>query len=130
MKRTLELGEEYPDRTYEVLKESIDKTGGYYKFTLLPQRFLEIAYLSTQDISILPIVENNAQRLVYRMVDCLTYKTIKERCGEQIANLLVCRHACLGGCESLHRDLEIDAIIQMAASMEKDGYCEFVVRRA
>ncbi|MBW2324085.1 MAG: hypothetical protein JRF41_11325 [Deltaproteobacteria bacterium] len=29
IRQSLKLGEEYPDRTYEVLLEAIDKTGGY-----------------------------------------------------------------------------------------------------
>ncbi|MBW2324086.1 MAG: hypothetical protein JRF41_11330 [Deltaproteobacteria bacterium] len=110
--------------------EAIDKTGGYLRFALAPQRFLEIAYLSTQEISILPIIENNVNRLVYRMVDCDTYKNLKEKCGEEVANLLPCRHACLTACETLHRDLEIDALVQMEAQIPKDGYCQFAARRA
>ncbi len=130
IRRSLKLGEEYPDRTYEVLLEAIDKCGGYLRFALVPQRFIEIAYLSTQDISILPIIENNANRLVYRMVDCQTYKNLQEKCGEEVANLLPCRHACLTACETLHQDLEIDALIQMEAQMPKDGYCQFAAKRA
>ena len=41
--RSLQLGSEYSDRTYEILLETIDHTGGAYKIPLLPQRFLEIA---------------------------------------------------------------------------------------
>jgi len=130
IRRSLKLGEEYPDRTYEVLLEAIDKTGGYLRFALVPQRFLEIAYLSTQELSVLPIIENNVNRLVYRMVDCQTYKKLQEKCGEEVANLLPCRHACLTACETLHQDLEIDALIQMEAQMPKDGYCQFAAKRA
>ena len=129
IRRSLQLGEEYPDRTYEVLKAAIDKTGGYYKFALLPQRVLEIAYLGTQDIFTMPIVENNALRLIYMMVDCSTFKAIKEKCGDNVANLLPCKHACLTALETLHRDLDIDAIIDMQASMAKDGRCQFAIRK-
>jgi len=129
IRRSLELGEEYPDRTYEVLKAAIDKTGGYYKFALVPQRVLEIAYLGTQDIFTLPIVENNANRLIYRMVDCLTFNTIRAKCGEDVANLLPCKHACLTALETLHRDLELDAIIDMEAAMVSDGYCQFAISK-
>lgn len=130
MKKCHKLGDEYPDRTYEVLLETIDKTGGYYKFALLPQRFIEIAYLSTQDISTLPIVENNKDRLIYRMVDCKIFKNIKEKCGDEAANLLTCKNACITACETIHQDLEIDALIQMTASMPTDNYCEFAAKRA
>ena len=130
MKKCHKLGDEYPDRTYEILLETIDKTGGYYKFALVPQRFIEIAYLSTQDISILPIVENNNNRLIYRMVDCKTFKNLKEKCGDEVANLLPCKHACMTACETIHQDLEVDALIQMTASMPKEHYCEFAAKRA
>jgi hypothetical protein len=130
IRKTHKLGDEYPDRTYEVLLEAVDKTGGYLKFSLIPQRSIEIAYLSTQDISILPIVENNKDRLVYRMVECLSFKNLKEKCGEKVADTLPCRHACLTACDVLHKDLEIDALISMDASIPKDGYCQFTAKRA
>ncbi|MEE9435933.1 MAG: hypothetical protein V3V37_04560 [Candidatus Adiutricales bacterium] len=124
------LGEEYPDRTYEVLLEAIDKTGGYYRWALVPQRFIEIAYLSTQDIPVLPIVENNVNRLVYRLSECQINKNLKEKCGDKVADALPCRHACLTLCKTIHEDLEIDAIVEMEATMPKDGYCQFMARRA
>jgi hypothetical protein len=130
IRRTLKLGEEYPDRTYEVLKAAIDKTGGHLKFALLPQRFLEIAYLSTQEISILPIIENNPQRLVYRMANCTTFEKLKEKCGEQTANRLPCKHACLTACKTVHQDLDIDARIEMTATIPDDGHCQFAAHRS
>jgi len=128
IRRTLQLGEEYPDRTYEVLKASIDKTGGYYKFALLPQRFIEIAYLATQEFPSLPIVENNARALVYKLVDCALYRNLKEVCGEGVAGLLPCKNSCLTALKVLHQDLEIDAITGMDAEMPKDGFCRFFAR--
>ena len=130
MQTAHKLGEEYPDRTYEVMLEAVDKTDGYLKFALVPQRFIEIAYLSTQELSILPIVENNHNRLVYRMVDCKTFKNIKQKCGSDVANLMTCKHACLTACKTIHEDLEVDALIQMTASMPQDNYCQFMVKRA
>jgi hypothetical protein len=129
MTQTHKLGEEYPDRTYEVLLEAVDKTGGYLKFALVPQRFLEIAYLSTQDLSVLPIIENNHNQLVYRMIQCKTFKQIREKCGEETAQLLTCRHGCLEACRTIHRELEIDALIRQSATIPKDGYCQFEARR-
>ena len=131
MKKTYQLGESYPDRTYEVLKMAIDQADGrYFKFALLPQRFIEIAYLSTQDIPVLPIIENNPERLIYRLVECKAFDSMKAKCGEEIANQLHCRHACLAACSTIHKDLDIDANIEMEASIPKDGYCQFAARRA
>lgn len=130
IRKTHQLGEAYPDRTYEVLKMAIDKTEGHLKFALLPQRTIEIAYLSTQDISILPIIENNPQRLIYRMGECGIYEGLKEKCGQDTAEKLPCRHACLTACKVLHQDLEIDAKIEMQATLPKEGYCQFAALRA
>ena len=132
IRRAHQLGEEYPDRTYEVLLQAIDDTDGYYKFSLLPQRFLEIAYLGAQDMYVMKIIENNHQRLIYRLDldDCLTFRTLTEKCGKAVADLLPCRHACLTACETIHQELNLDAIVSMQASMPKDGYCEFMARRA
>ena len=125
IRRTLQLGEEYPDRTYEVLKEAIDQLGGYYKFGLLPQRFLEIAYLSLSELRNLPIMENNPRRLAYRITDCPIYKSLTDKCGEDTAKLMACRHVCLTAVDVLHQDLDLDAVAAMEASMPKDGYCQF-----
>jgi hypothetical protein len=96
----------------------------------VPQRFIEIAYLSTMDLSVLPIVENNAKRIIYRLTECKMNKTLKEKCGDKVADTLPCRHACLTACKTIHEDLDLDALVEMTGSMPKDGYCEFTARRA
>ena len=84
MGRTLELGEQYGDRTYEVLKAAVEKTGTL-AFPFIPERFVEIAYLSTQPIYTVPIVENGAAGLVFKMPFCSFYKVIKEEMGDEFA---------------------------------------------
>ena len=128
MRRTIKLGEEYPDRTYEVIKEAAQKTGEL-TFPHIPQRFLEIAYLGTQPILKLPIVENSPSRLTFRLDSCATFDALKERCGEGIAEQMPCRHACLAACESLFQDLNLEVKVDMEASMVRDGYCQFMARR-
>jgi hypothetical protein len=124
MKRVLELGEKHTDRTYETLKKVIEKTGCHY-FPLVPQRFVEIAYLSTQPIYTLPIVQNNAEKLTYKLAMCDTYKSLKEKCGKAAADLLPCKNACLGALETLFRDLNIDVTIGMDATMPANDFCQF-----
>jgi hypothetical protein len=128
MQRTLQLGEEYPDRTYEVLKQAIDKTGGYYRFALLPQRFIEIAYLATEEFPSLAVVENNQKALVYKVPDCVMYRSLKEACGEAVANAVPCKHACLTALKVAHQEFELDARMGMDAEIAKEGYCEFYAR--
>lgn len=124
MQRTMQLGEEFTDHTYETLKEIIDRTGTMY-FPLVPQRFLEIAYLSTQPVYELPIVQNNGEKLVYKMTECGTFAALKQGCGEAVANLLPCRYACLAALETLFRGLDITVTIKMEAEFARDGYCQF-----
>jgi hypothetical protein len=130
IRKSHKLGEEYPDRTYEVLLEAIDATNGYMRFALVPQRFLEIAYLATQDFPHLTVIENNQYRLIYRLTDCKTYRKLKEKLGDDMADSLPCRHACTTACDVLHRDLKVDAKVEMQAEMPKDGYCQFAAIRA
>ena len=129
MSKTIQLGEEYPDRTYEVLKEAVDHTGEMF-FPFVPQRFIEIAYLSTQDFLILPIVESTSQRFVYKLVKCSVFNMLKQKCGDDVAKLLPCRYACLAACETLYKDLNLDIIVEMEATMIEDGYCQFAARKA
>jgi hypothetical protein len=130
MKRTMQLADEYPDRTIEVIKETVDRSGNQFLFfPHVPQRFIEIAYLSTQQLLKMPITLNNAYELAYRLPQCQLFNTIKEQCGGKIANLMTCQNACLKALETLRKDLELGAVITMVASTAKDGYCEFSMRK-
>ncbi|MFC1989255.1 hypothetical protein ACFLVW_01625 [Chloroflexota bacterium] len=130
MKRTMQLGDEYPDRTIEVLKESVDHTGNQFLlWPHVPQRFVEVAYLSTQQFLKLPVTLNNQYALAYKIPQCLLFNQIQEKCGEKVAKLMTCQNACLKALETLRNDLELDAAIDMSASTAKDGYCEFSMRK-
>jgi len=129
MKRTLQLGEEYPDRTYELLKETIDHLNGYLKFSLLPQRFLEMAYLGILDLRNIPVMENSPRRLDFRIPECRIYDAVLKRCGKTMTDQMYCKHACLSALEVLHKDLELEALIKMEAALPDAGYCEFSANR-
>ena len=128
MKRTVQLGEEYPDRTYEVIKAAAEKTGNF-AFPHIPQRFLEIAYLSTQPIMKLDIVENSPRRLIYKLESCATFDALKQRCGDKVASLLPCKYVCLAACDTLFKALGMPMELVMGASMISDGYCQFMVTK-
>ncbi|TET86516.1 MAG: hypothetical protein E3J34_03765 [Dehalococcoidia bacterium] len=128
MKRTVQLGEEYSDRTYEVIKAAAQKTGSF-AFPHIPQRFLEIAYLSTQPIMKLHIVENSPRRLIYQLESCATFDALKQRCGDEVASLLPCRYACLAACDTLFKGLGMPMELVMSASMISDGYCQFMMTK-
>lgn len=124
MRKVLQLGEEYPDRTYEVLREVVDRTGELF-FPLIPQRFIEIAYLSTQQFLKLSVLENHRHKLVYQVPDCYTFRLLREKCGSEVADLLPCKYGCFAALEVLFQDLNLDVTIDMDAL--EDGYCQFVV---
>lgn len=127
-KKVVELGNEYTDRTNDVLKEILARTKGAYNFPLLPQRSLEIAYLSTQDFVTLPILANNPSEIVFRIADCTIYKAVREESGESKAAEMPCSHACLGLCNGINKGHGISANVAMEASMAKDGYCQFAIK--
>ena len=127
MKRTIELGEKYTDQTYEILKTAIKKTG-CLKFPHVPQRFIEIAYLSIQPFRELDVVENNQYRFIFKIDNCSIFNTLKEICGEKVANKMPCRYACLTASETVYKDLNLKASVTMGASMSKDGFCQFAAK--
>lgn len=128
MKRTLELGERYVDRPYEVLKVARSK-GAIETFPSIPQRFLEIAYLSTQNVTTLTVEGSTTRNLIYSVpeADCLTFAALKAKCGDSVSGHLPCKHACLSLCETLCNDMNLKAVVSMTASMPKDGYCRFAL---
>jgi len=130
MKRTMLLGDEYSDRTIAVVKETVDHSGAQFLlWPHVPQRFVEIAYLSTQKFLTLPIILNNQYELAYRVPECLLFSQIKEQCGDETASLMTCKAACLKALEILRQELELEVDINMAASTARDGYCEFSMKK-
>ena len=129
MRRSLQLGEEYMDRTYEVLKAACDKTNDYFTWPLIPQRFIEAAILGTQDIFVLPMIQNNHDCLQFRIEDCRMYDALKEKCGPEVAELLPCRHGCLAMVQTAFGDLNLGASVSMTGATPKDEYCEFTAVR-
>ena len=130
MQKTIQLGEEYSDRTIEIVFESIDRQGNQFMvFPHVPQRFVEIAYLGTQEFMKVPITLNNMETLEYRIPQCALFRAIKEKCGEDVANQMTCKDYCLTALETVRQHLDMEAIINMAKSTATDGYCEFSMRK-
>ena len=129
IRSTVRRAEEHHDRTYQVLKAAAESTG-LYRFGIIPQRFLEIAYLAIQDFPSLPILECNAQRLRYQIADCTIFRELREKCGDETVRRMPCRHACLSALRVLHEDLGIDAVVSMPRAMVPDGCCQFMASRA
>jgi hypothetical protein len=131
-KRAIQLGEQHPDRTYEIIIKAVEDTKGYYKFALLPQRFLEVAYLGAFDMMKLHIVENNHNRLIYQLEpdECPVFDLLSKKCNKTVVDNLPCKDLCLSLLKTLHKVLSVDAIISMEAEIPKDGICKFMAKRA
>ncbi len=128
MERTLELGEQHTDRTYEVLKQAAERISEL-TFPFLSQRFIEIAYLSTQPVYTLPIVENGARGLVFKMPFCGYFTVVKEAMGEKFANELHCKSACLAACDKAFEHFGFKVDVKMDAAVPAEDYCQFSIRR-
>jgi hypothetical protein len=130
MKRTMQLSDEYPDRTIEMVMETIDRSGKQFLiWPHVPQRYVEIAYLSAQQFLKLPVTLNNARELAYRVPQCLLYNTVIQKCGAEVANMMTCKNACLKALETIAKDMEMELLITMPAVTAKDSFCEFSMKK-
>jgi hypothetical protein len=130
IRRAMQLGEEYSDRTIEMVLETVDHNGEQFLFfPHVPQRIVEIANLSIQRFLHLPVTLNNQYALAYQIPQCQVFGQIKEKCGDEVANLMTCKNACLKALETMYQDLELDVVTEMIASTAKEGYCEFSMKK-
>ena len=127
MTRAIELGEKYSDRTYGVMKEVAKKTG-VGPFPHVPQRFLEIFNMGTQQ-NVLKVVVSTMSQLTHRVGPCVFFDAVKEKCGEDVAKLLTCKHIDLSALEALYNNFNLQVNIRMEASIPSEGYCQFTALR-
>jgi hypothetical protein len=125
--RTMELGEQYQDRIYQVIREVASQTG-MGPFPHVVQRFLEVAYLSLLPIKQLRIVQTWAPLLTYAVVDsCAVFDSLKSKLGEEKTREMPCKALCLSLVKSLLDAFELDTQVRTDALMTKDGRCQFTV---
>ena len=130
MQKTIQLGDEYSDRTIEVVMESIDRQGSQFMvWPHVPQRFIEIAYLGTQAFLKVPITLNSLEALEYRIPQCALFGAIKEKCGDEVANLMTCKDYCLSALDTVCKHVEMEIITSMPKNTAADGYCEFLMKK-
>ena len=130
MSKTIQLGEEYSDRTIEVVLETVDRKGEQFMiFPHVPQRFVEIAYLSTQEFMKVPIVLNNMFDFAYKIPQCALFNKIKEKSGEEVANLMTCKNYCLTALDTIKTHMDLDVLIDQQASTPADGFCQFSMKK-
>jgi len=127
-RKSIEKGEKRIDRAYQVMKKAIEKTGEM-KFPFIPQRYLEIAYLSIQPFRRLRIVANSPKIFSFRLNECSLYKAIEEEYGKEAANKMVCKSACFALIEEILSHFDFDIKPSLEASMADDGKCQFKIER-
>jgi hypothetical protein len=130
MQKTIQLGEEYSDRTIEVILEAVDRQGNQFLlWPHVPQRFVEIANLGMQNFLKVPIILNNSEVLAYRIPQCALYAAIGEKCGKNVAKMMTCSEYCMTALDTLRKHVEMEMLNEQVASTAKDGYCEFYMRK-
>lgn len=127
-RRSIELGEKRTDRTEEVLKSAMEKTNEL-KFPLVPERYLEIAYLSIQPFKRLWVHANSPQVFSYKIEDCSVYQALADVHGEDLARKLPCKDACLSLAKEIFSHFDFDVEPVMESEMPEDDKCEFKIER-
>lgn len=127
MAMAIELGEKHSDRTYEVIKEVAEKTG-VGPFPHACQRFLEIFNMGTQRKALTLVISNTSQ-LTHRVGSCVFLAAIQEKCGEDVAKFLTCKHIDLSALEALYNNFNLPVNVRMEASIPREGYCQFTALR-
>jgi hypothetical protein len=128
-KRVIEFGEKKSDLMYEEIKKQVEKLSGRLYFPFVPERFIEIAYLSIfPKIKRMTITEANEGCLSFRVSEgeCGIYSGIFTQCGKDTAKVLACEHGCLTLLDTFYADLNVgSAKVKMLGKIPKDTYCEF-----
>ena len=127
-RQCIEKGEKKPDRTYEVMKKAIEKTGEM-KVPFVPQRYIEIAYLSTQPFKRLWVISNSPKVFSYRLKECNTYQAISQRYGEEVANKMICKSACFEMLDEIFSHFGFDIESSLETSMANAGSCQFRIEK-
>lgn len=126
---TLRRGSENKDRTYEVILEVAEQTGGLFRFPYVPQRFLEIAYLGAFELTDIKILEGWSSALAYELSACPVFDQLKAKCSAEVTRRMPCKQVCLRLGETICKELKVNARVEMVKSMAADGRCEFRMTR-
>jgi hypothetical protein len=111
------------EHTGEITYQVAEKTG--IRFPSVPQRLLELGFMSTRPLDRLSVIESNPKTLVLRIPTCTAYAEIKQRLGEEKTKDLPCRYGCLANSKMLFDQLGIATQSKMTAKANEKGFCEF-----
>jgi hypothetical protein len=110
------------------MKQAIEKTGEM-NFPLVPQRYIEIAYLSTQPFKRLWIISNSPNAFSFKLRDCNIYQAMRQKYGEEIANKMVCKSACFAMLNEIFSHFGFDVESLLETSMADAGSCQFRIQK-
>jgi hypothetical protein len=103
-------------------------TGGEVRFPHLPQRFIEIAYLSVHFMGILRIRVNNMSELTFSVneKDCGIYRHLKEGLPEEELKQLPCKDSCLTAVNRIFELVKMEGVtVSQTEKMPEVGVCTF-----
>ncbi len=130
MNRVIQLADEYPDRTIEMVLETVDRDGRQFLiFPHLLQRYIEVANLANQSFLKVPVILNNMYEFSYRIPKCLLYAAIADKLGADFAGKMTCQNYCLTALETTRKKIELETLLSMPATTAQDKFCEFSIRK-
>jgi len=125
---SIEKGERRPDRVYEVMNEAVAKTGEM-KFPLVPQRYIELAYLGIQPFRRLWVVQNNSKVFSYKLNKCSVFDAITRWYGEKTATKMMCRAVCFALLKEIFAHFDFSIKASLEADMASNGRCQFKIEQ-
>jgi hypothetical protein len=111
------------DHTGEIMYTVAEKTG--IRFPSVPQRLLELGFMSTRPQDKLSVTISSPKVLVLRIPSCTAYTMIKQRLGEEKTKDLPCIYGCLANSKMLFDQLGIATQLRNTAKINEKGFCEF-----
>nr|MDO8098277.1 hypothetical protein [Candidatus Njordarchaeota archaeon] len=111
------------DRTGEIVYQVAEKTR--VKFPNIPQRLMELAFMSTRPQDRLLVPVSTTRELVLKVAQCGAYSELKKSLGEEKARGIPCKYGCIANSKTLFDELKIAVKSGIKAKMSEKGYCEF-----
>jgi hypothetical protein len=114
---------DHMDRGGEIIHQVAERTG--IKFPSIPQRLIELGFMSTRAQDKLTIFVSTSKTLTLRVSTCAAYTELKSKFGEEKAKDLPCKYGCLANSKILFDKLNIPVELEGSANINEKGYCEF-----
>jgi hypothetical protein len=115
---------DHMDRTGELVYQVAEKTG--VVFPSIPQRLIELAFMSTRAEDKLIIPVSTSRTLTLRVSTCAAFNELKSKLGSEKAEDLPCKHGCIANSRYLFNALNIPVELKNIAKINEKDYCEFM----